>query len=76
MKTTILTIGMMVLFCMPQITTSADSRGSDQTGFSTAMAISNLAEKEIRKKERVAAEDNKIKTAANTIAADNLKKDK
>ena len=66
MKTTILAIGMMVLLCMPQITSKAAAQGSHFT----AMAISSLAEREIREKEKLVAEANcEIKTARNTAVA-------
>jgi hypothetical protein len=69
MKTTILTLGMLVLFCMPQITSMAAAQGGNQGGFYTAMAISSLAEKEIREKEGLAAENCEIRTAKNTVVA-------
>jgi hypothetical protein len=68
MKTTILAIGIiMVLLCMPQITTKA---AAQQSGYFTAMAISSLAEKEAREKDKLAEVNCEIRTAQNTVAAD------
>ena len=71
MKTTILAIGMLVLFSMPQIATvAAAQQGGNHGVFYTAMAISSLAEKEIRDNEKLHASDCEEMTAMNTAVTD------
>ena len=71
MKTAILTIGILVLFSMAQITTMAVAQQSGNHGaFISAMAISSLAEKEIREDEKRPALECAELTAMNTAIAD------